>query len=142
MSKSRSNYLINFCKQHIILLILFGLYIILRIPSLFEPHWYVDEGIYAAIANAITHGKKLYIDVFDNRLLGIYYLYALGSSVDRLLIMRLLNFAAGFITLVGIYFLGLKLQLKRYTFFALSIAVFFLGAPIIEANIANTENFF
>lgn len=131
----------NFYKSHVILFMLFGLYVLLRIPSLFEPHWYADEGIYAAIANAIAHGKKLYIDVFDNRLPGIYYLYMLAGT-HRLLIMRLFNFFAGFVTLAGIYFLGLKLQLKQYVLLALLVSVFFLGTPIIEANIANTENFF
>ena len=38
-----------------ILMILAGV-VFLRIPSLFEPYWYGDEGIYLTIGQAMRHG--------------------------------------------------------------------------------------
>jgi hypothetical protein len=137
------NYVSKFVlKDSVLLSLALGCFIILRIPSLFEPHWYGDEGIYASIAYALEHGKKLYIDVFDNRLPGIYYLYALGPSEYRLVFIRLLNLIAGMMTIVGIYHIGKKLELNKYLFISLAIATWFLGSPRLEGNIANTENFF
>jgi hypothetical protein len=131
-----------FLKSNIFLVVFLAFFIILRLPSLFEPHWYGDEGIYASLAYAIEHGKKLYIDVFDNRLPGIYYLYTLATSDSRQFIMRLLNMIAGIVTILGIFFTGKKLGLSKVLYITLAVAVFFLGTPKIEGNIANTENFF
>lgn len=119
-----------------------AIFIVLRIPSLFEPHWYGDEGIYASVAYAIEHGKKLYLEVYDNRLPGIYYLYALGNSEYRMLWIRSINVIAGIITLIYLSRIGNQLKLSKYIKIGLVFAVIFLGSPIWEANIANTENFF
>lgn len=142
MSANKSLSIKTFLKSNIFVIIFLALFIILRLPSLFEPHWYGDEGIYASIAYAIEHGKKLYIDVFDNRLPGIYYLYTLATSDSRQLVMRIFNIGAGVITLFGIYVTGKKLGFSKSIYAAMGIAVFFLGTPKIEGNIANTENFF
>jgi hypothetical protein len=118
-------------------------FIILRIPSLFEPHWYGDEGIYASVAFAIEHGKKLYVDVFDNRLPGIYYIYSLATSENRQFVMRLLSLFAGIITILGIGAIGKTLKLKGVaTVIAIAIATFMLGTPFLEGNTANNEHFF
>lgn len=129
-------------KTHLWIVFFLIFFIILRIPSLFEPHWYDDEGIYASVAYALEHGKTLYIDIFDNRLPAMYYLFRLATTENRLIFVRILNLLAGIITLSGIYFSCLRLRLKKGTLFALLFAVWYLGSPRLEANIANTENFF
>ncbi len=132
----------TFLRSHAVLFLFFFIFIILRLPSLFEPHWYGDEGIYASVAYALEHGRKLYVNVFDNRLPGIYYLYSLASSENRLISIRIFNLVAGLISLAGIYALTLRLKFKRVVVLPLIIATWMLGTPLIEANIANTENFF
>lgn len=141
MSK-KSRPIREFLKIHLFLVIAIVVFIILRIPSLFEPHWYGDEGIYASIAYALEQGKKLYVDVYDNRLPGIYFLYSLASSEYRQVSMRVLSLIAGIVTLTAIYAVGKRLQLKTTLVIALGIATWFLGTPRMEGNIANTENFF
>ena len=42
-------------------------FLILRLPSLFEPYWYADEGIYLTIGNALRRGEILYSQIHDNK---------------------------------------------------------------------------
>ncbi|MDA8330498.1 MAG: hypothetical protein M0027_04705, partial [Candidatus Dormibacteraeota bacterium] len=37
------------------------LFLLLRIPSWFEPHWYTDEAGYANTAYLAAHGRVLYL---------------------------------------------------------------------------------
>src|SRR3712207_5333490 len=110
-------------RHSLIVVALLCLFIILRIPSLYEPHWYGDEGIYASVAYALEHGKKMYVSVFDNRLPGIYFLYSLGTSETRLVFVKVMNLLAGLISIAGIIALGKKLNLKGAVLVALSVAV-------------------
>lgn len=43
------------------------LLLLLRLPSLFEPHWYTDEAGYANTAWLMMHGKVLYLSVWNNK---------------------------------------------------------------------------
>lgn len=134
-------------KSHsLFLLILLSaliVFIILRIPSFFEPHWYGDEGVYAGVVHAWEQGKTLYIDIWDNKPPGIYFLYALGSPENRLQVVKLLNFFAGLITLFGISAIArfMKFSLSGYTA-TLILVVTLLASPILEGTIANAENLF
>lgn len=118
-------------------------FIILRLPSLFEPHWYADEGIYAAVTYGMEQGRQLYVNLWDNKPPVIYYLYSLGNPHNRLLVIKFLNLFAGLVTIVGLYELLKTLKFnEKIAGFALLLAVYMLGTPLIEGNIANAENFF
>lgn len=69
-------------KQHyfILALILF-LTFLFRFPSLFEPFWYGDEGIFAAVARNLNFGGVLYQDAWDNKPPMIYWTYQLIFKV-------------------------------------------------------------
>lgn len=125
-----------------LLLIPYFLFILLRVPSLFEPHWYGDEGIFAAVARALESGKKLYVDVFDNRTPGIYYLYALMPAAHRLLAVRIASLIAGLITLGGVEALARLWSLQRVRGRIFLVLLLLLGTPLFEANIAHNEHFF
>ena len=58
------------------LTLLIALAVALRIPSLYEPRWYRDEGIFAAIAHSIRSGDTLYADAWDNKPPLIFFTYA------------------------------------------------------------------
>lgn len=117
------------------------LFIILRFPSFFEPHWYGDEGIYAAVSLALEKGAVLYRDVFDNRLPFIYYLFSLGNSSNRLVFVRFVNVAFGIFTIVFFYLLLKKLKIKKI-FLGIFILTSLLGLPILETNVSHNEVFF
>src|SRR3954466_16282916 len=53
----------------------------LRYPSLYEPRWYGDEGIFAAIAENIRHGDSLYSQAWDNKPPLVFFTYAVIWSV-------------------------------------------------------------
>lgn len=112
----------------------------LRLPSLFEPLWYGDEGIYQVLGRAMLHGRILYSGIWDNKPPLLYITYALVNS-DQFLI-RLLSYLAGIFSVYGFYLLTKELFARpkiRYvstTLFAILFAI-----PATEANIANAENF-
>src|SRR5713101_8224608 len=58
-------------------IVISGAFVLLRIPSFIEPSWYSDAGTYADIGWALNHGARLYVDVWDNKPPGIYWLSAL-----------------------------------------------------------------
>lgn len=123
--------------------ILFSLcliFFLLRFPSLFEPNWYGDEGIYQSIGFGLRSGRQFYTGVWDNKppLLFVIYALANGEQFNA----RLFSLIAGIAAVLVYYHLSLKL-FKNYkaTLLSILVFVFFFGTPIIEGNIANSENF-
>src|SRR6266403_2467878 len=51
-------------------------FFLLRFPSLFEPNWYGDEGIYQVIGRALNNGSMLYSQIWDNKPPLLYLTYA------------------------------------------------------------------
>lgn len=51
--------------------------ILTHIPILVEPYWYWDSGFYQVIGQGMVDGKLLYVDIWDNKLPGIYFIFAL-----------------------------------------------------------------
>jgi hypothetical protein len=58
------------------LIVISSTFVVLRIPSFVEPTWYSDAGTYADIGWALNRGARLYVDVWDNKPPGIYWLSA------------------------------------------------------------------
>src|SRR5260370_24358990 len=56
---------------------IWSVFVRLGIQSFSEPPWYSDAGTYADIGWALNHGARLYVDVWDNKPPGIYWLSAL-----------------------------------------------------------------
>jgi 4-amino-4-deoxy-L-arabinose transferase-like glycosyltransferase len=127
-------------KDFWFLLIAFIGFFGLRFPSLFEPNWYGDEGIYQAIGLAMDRGRILYSQIWDNKPPLLYIVYALLHS-DQFTI-RIVSLLFGLVTLFILYLLSLKLFQQR--FIAIFVASFFgfvFAIPLFEGNIANAENF-
>lgn len=118
------------------------LFFILRFPSLFEPLWYGDEGIYQVIGSSLNNGKLLYKEVFDNKPPLLYWLYAILHS-DQFLI-RLASLIFGVISIVIFFSLSKKLfenNKNNIHYVTTLIFAILYGLPILEGNIANAENF-
>lgn len=118
------------------------LFFILRLPSLFEPIWYGDEGIYQVIGHSLNNGKLLYAEIFDNKPPLLYWLYSIFNS-DQFTI-RLISLIFGVLS-VGVFFLLSKklfADKKNGIHFATTfIFAILFGLPTLEGNIANAENF-
>lgn len=115
-------------------------FFLLRLPSLFEPYWYGDEGIYQVVGLALQDGRLLYRDIWDNKPPLLYVLYALFSSDQFAL--RLVSLIFGLLAVFVFFFLAKKIFVKeRIAFITTALFAFLFGLPILEGNIANSENF-
>lgn len=130
-------------KQFWFVIFIIGLFFILRFPSLFEPLWYGDEGIYQVIGNSLNHGKILYSQIFDNKPPLLYWIYAALQS-DQFLV-RLTSLTSGIFAIIVFFFLAKKLfENSKGNFIPIlttSIFAILFGLPTLEGNIANAENF-
>jgi len=119
-------------------IILFFIFLILRIPSLFEPYWYGDEGIYLVLGQAIRKGIILYQNIHDNKPPTLYYLAAVAQSVFgfRLLLLFFMAPTIYFFYRLSQFFLSPKGS-KIATFIFLILT----SIPLFEGNIANAEVF-
>lgn len=117
---------------------------VLRIPSLFEPFWYGDEGIYFAVAELINRGASLYTEAFDNKPPLIYLLTAFGIQIfgHTVWSARLLLMIWVLLTTVIIYLLSKKLFNGEKVALVSSLSFVLLsGTPLFEGFIANGELF-
>ncbi|MFA6007243.1 MAG: glycosyltransferase family 39 protein [Candidatus Shapirobacteria bacterium] len=114
------------------------LFLILRLPSLFEPYWYGDEGIYLTLGQGIRHALLLYQQIHDNKPPTLYYLAAFAQSVFgfRLLLALVMIPTIYFFNRLAKKFLSPKLSRLSTLLFLLLTSI-----PLIEGNIANAEVF-
>lgn len=120
------------------LLILLLLVLVLRLPTLFEPYWYGDEGIYLTIGNALRHGEILYQDIVDHKTPLIYYLAMVPSQAW----FRVLT--TGFMLVATATWYQITLKMTKSVLGSLiGGLVFVLGTslPLMEGNIPNGELF-
>lgn len=124
-------------KQTPILLLLI-LVLALRLPNLFEPYWYGDEGIYLTLGQSMNKGALLYTEIIDHKTPLIYYL----ARVQTQLNFRILNIVWMMVTTTSFYFLAKKLfsSVKLATF-ATTFFVILTTLPWFEGHIPNGELF-
>lgn len=129
----------KFFGSHWLLILLFFTFL-LRLPSLFEPFTYGDEGIYLTLGQAIRKGLVLYRDIHDNKPPMIYLMAALTGNFS---LYRIYYFCWSFITLLVFWQLAKLLLDKNKKGIILSTALFAVltSLPFLEGNIANAENF-
>lgn len=122
------------------LIALLLLFFILRLPSLIEPNWYGDEGIYQVIGQALNNGRGLYAGIWDNKPPLLYLVYAIFNG-DQFQV-RFFSLLTGLVATTIFFYLSRLLfkQLKACITASISFAVLF-GVPMLEGNIANAENF-
>jgi len=114
------------------------IFLLLRIPSLFEPYWYGDEGIYLTLGQGIRKGLSLYTQIHDNKPPTLYFLAAISQTVFGFRFLLLLFMAA------TVYFfnsLAKKFLEPKIANFVLIVFVFLTSIPFLEGTIANAEIF-
>lgn len=127
-------------KKEWFLIITAFLFVLLRIPSLIEPHWYGDEGIYQVVGREIASGKILYKDIWDNKPPLLYIIYAVFDG--NLFSVKLASLLAGLLSLFAFYALTGKIFVRNFSRYIATLLYGFLFAtPLLEGNIANAENF-
>ncbi len=128
-------------KHHILVFAVLFLTFIMRFPSLFEPFWYGDEGIFAAVARNLNQGGILYQTAWDNKPPMIYLTYASIFSVFGVSMfwLRLVTTIVVLITSAVIYEIASSTLGKKRAIVATFIFGLLTSLRLIEGNLALTE---
>ncbi len=127
-----------FLDTHRYLLGYLALVVGLRVPSLVEPYWYGDEGIYLTLGQAMRSGELLYTDIVDHKTPLIYYF----AMVPNQFWFRILMMAAMVVTTFGFIYLSRQLIKRRVArVIATLLFIFATNLPALEGNIPNGELF-
>ncbi|MHB1855175.1 MAG: glycosyltransferase family 39 protein [Acidimicrobiales bacterium] len=118
-------------------------YILIRVPSWFEPHWYTDEAGYATTAWLSTHGQLLYLTVWNNKPPLLFWIYDLALSWfgTAEFGLHLLSTVAGMAALAALWFLLRKWRRGPSLWVPLLLAAVLLGLPLFNGDLALPENF-
>lgn len=131
-------------KKFLIFIII--VFVLLRLPSLFEGLWYADEGFYAVGADSILNGGKYYIDAWDHKPPMMVWIYMLGSIFGWGLgypIIKILSIFAGIASIYLLYLLFQKFKIAdKWQKVGLTVFIFLIGTPYLDGNVANAELFF
>lgn len=116
--------------------------IFMKIPSLLEPYWYGDEGIYLTIGRAMNMGVKLYSQIHDNKPPLLYLMASLAGGTQFWMKLEALAASTATIFVFGKLaekVFGKETSAKHAAIWAMAILT---CLPFWEGNIANAENFF
>ena len=116
-----------------------------RLPTLGDPPWLNDEGVYANVGKAILHGEALYRQVWENKPPAIYLLnaaaQAMAGSAHVLFAVRLLALVAALIAQMAIFLL-LRRQAGYWTALLGTVcAGAAIDLPLLDGTTANAEIF-
>jgi 4-amino-4-deoxy-L-arabinose transferase-like glycosyltransferase len=115
---------------------------VLRLPSLFEPHWYTDEASYVSTGRTLLRGHVLYSQIWSNKpplhlwtVAGVVGLF--GSSE---LALHLLTLVSGLLAVGAVAWASFRLLGGPRAAIATFIAGFVLGLPVLDAELAIPES--
>ncbi|MFZ0169751.1 MAG: glycosyltransferase family 39 protein [Candidatus Dormiibacterota bacterium] len=119
------------------------LLLVLRLPSLFEPHWYNDEAGYATTAWLMAHGKVLFLTTWNNKPPLLFWLYQLawGISGSRELGLHLLSTVTEVAALIGTWRLATQYLSRPRVWIATLVTACLLATPILNGDLALPEDF-
>jgi 4-amino-4-deoxy-L-arabinose transferase-like glycosyltransferase len=120
------------------LILVLAIFLVLFIPSLFEPLSYGDECIYLTLGQALNKGQVFYRDIHDNKPPMLYLSAAIAGG--NLFWFRLLNLAINLLHLGLIYELVKKLTDNK-NLGVVSGLFYTLGYLFFEGRTANAEMF-
>ena len=114
----------------------------MRIPSLTEPAWYYDDGVFTTVAWAMSKGVPLYSGVYDLQPPGIYWLYrlllGLGAAEHHYIVQ--LAAATGVVAIALLTFEVARRGLPlRLAVLAGALTGFALSLPTLDGDLLNVE---
>lgn len=131
----------GWCNRHEWQILLVGLVVLLRIPTLFTPHYYGDEEIYFVMGRAWSEGVPMYQAMFDHKPPLIYVLAGLAQNIFWFRAMLMLTMAVHTVVFYKIAAYIFDKQGSRLKYLASLIFVVLTTIPTFEGNIANAELF-
>lgn len=132
--------LLSSLNRYKILFFLIFIFLILRIPSLFEPNRYADEDIYLTMGQGLRKGLIFYKEIHDNKPPFLYLTAALAGNIFWFKFILLIVSTAGVV-----FFWKLAELIFRENKTAVWVSTIIFGLystlPTLEGNVANGENF-
>jgi len=129
----------NWGKVPWAMLFVFLVVVVLRIPSLFEPYSYGDEGIYLVLGQGLRKGLVFYRDIHDNK---PPFLYVMAGLAGSLVWFRTILLGWNLFNTWLVWKLGEKIfKSEKVGFFSSLIFGVVSSLTILEGNIANGEIF-
>lgn len=115
----------------------------LRYPSFFEPRWYGDEGIFAAVAQNMRDGRTLYSEAWDNKPPLIFATYAVIQAAfgTGVMPLHIVTAAVVIATQATVMLIALRLYGPWRSLVAGAAFAIVMCTPIIEGNLALTETY-
>lgn len=130
--------LVKWIEKNEGLILILLLVILLRIPSLYEPYWYGDEGIYLILGQALRKGLVWYRDIHDNKPPLLYLMASLTGTVFYFRLLLIFWFGA---TTIFFYrLMQVLLPKNRLAWYFSTLSMIGLTTAT-EGNIANGEIF-
>lgn len=114
-----------------------------RLPSWWDPPWVNDEGTYFTVAQAMSHGYRLYADVWENKPPGLYLLYTAVYHLFgvSLLVVRLLSTLAVAVVVILTFCLACRVAGRIASLTAALLCGLLFGLPFLEGTTGNAEVF-
>lgn len=111
-----------------------------RIPAVMAPPWDIDEGLYAAVGQALGRGDLLYQDIWDNKTPGIYFFFDwLGKLSQDYAIIRWAASAVLAVTAGVVFYIARAVMTPAKAYGALAIFALLSIVPVLETNVTNAE---
>ena len=122
-------------------MLLVALVFTLRLPSLFEPHHYGDEGVFAATAQRLLHGGMLYTESWDDKPPLVFLLYAAVQALagPSMLALRLVGVAWSAAAALTVLAIGRRTGSERTSWVAAVLYAVLAALPLIEGTLLLTE---
>ena len=116
---------------------------IVRVPTLLEPPWHTDEGIFAAVAQKVVSGGTLYADAWESKPPLFLYIYVAVNQLfgPGMLPLRLLVALSALGTQLALIGVALHFMPRRQAIAAGVVLMLLLAVPFWDANLAVTESF-
>ena len=139
---NKIKFRIGWWIKHPLLWVLLAI-IIFHLPTLLEPLWYWDSGFYQVIGQGMVQGKLLYVDLWDNKLPGIYLIFSLFYK----LFGHEQAFLHGFLTIwifataVMLFKLAQSLFNRKIAIASAWVFAFLTLPPVCTGGIPNAEIF-
>lgn len=131
----------GWCNKHEWVILLIGIVILARIPTLFTPHYYGDEEIYFVMGRAWWTGVPMYEEMFDHKPPLLYILAGIAHNVfwfRTLLMGAMIVHTLLFHRLATLFWTPLR---PKLAYLSSLIFVLLTTLPTFEGNIANAELF-
>ncbi len=120
-----------------------GIALLMRVPSLAEPRWYRDEGIFAGVAFNIRHGQALYAGAWDNKPPLIFYTYAGIQALfgTGMFALHLVTSVVVLLTLAAVMAVGAMVYGRVAALLSGAVFAVVMCTPVIEGNLGMTETY-